>query len=199
MAGTDPVLRERLLEAAYVCVARFGMGKTTIEDVVKESGVSRATIYRVFPGGKDQLMREVVAWEMGRFFGALAEAVAGAPDFAALVEEGLVFAHRAVLDHEVLQKVLVTEPERLLPLLTTEQDRPLRFITGYLVPFLEREEREGRVWPGLDLERAADYVARMLLSLIGSPGRWDLDDAEQVRLLVRGEVLAGVITPEALA
>jgi hypothetical protein len=144
-------------------------------------------------------MREVVAWEMGRFFGALAEAVAGAPDFATLVEEGLVFAHRAVLDHEVLQKVLVTEPERLLPLLTTEQDRPLRFITGYLVPFLEREEREGRVWPGLDLERAADYVARMLLSLIGSPGRWDLDDPEQVRLLVRGEVLAGVITPEALA
>jgi hypothetical protein len=55
------------------------------------------------------------------------------------------------------------------------------------------------VWPGLDLERAADYVARMLLSLIGSPGRWDLDDPEQVRLLVRGEVLAGVITPEALA
>jgi hypothetical protein len=39
----------------------------------------------------------------------------------------------------------------------------------------------------------------MLLSLIGSPGRWDLDDPEQVRLLVRGEVLAGVITPEALA
>jgi AcrR family transcriptional regulator len=198
MPGTDPVLRERLLEAAYACVARFGMGKTTIEDVVKESGVSRATIYRVFPGGKDQLMREVVAWEMGRFFGALAEAVAGAPDFATLVEEGLVFAHRAVLDHEVLQKVLVTEPERLLPLLTTQQDRPLRFITGYLVPFLEREEREGRVWPGLDLERAADYVARMLLSLIGSPGRWDLEDPEQVRLLVRGEVLAGVITPEAL-
>jgi AcrR family transcriptional regulator len=199
LPGTDPVLRERLLEAAYTCVARFGMGKTTIDDVVKESGVSRATIYRAFPGGKDELMREVVGWEMGRFFGALAEAVAGAPDFASLVEEGLVFAHKAVLDHEVLQKVLVTEPERLLPLLTTEQDRPLRFITGYLVPFLEREEREGRVWPGLELERAADYVARMLLSLIGSPGRWDLDDPEEVRRLVRGELLAGVLTPEALA
>lgn len=198
MASTDPALRERLLESAYACVARFGMGKTTIDDVVKESGVSRATIYRVLPGGKDQLMREVVAWEMGRFFGALAEAVAGAADFASLVEEGLVFAHRAVEDHAVLQKVLVTEPERLLPLLTTEQDRPLRFITGYLVPFLEREEREGRLAAGLELEVAADYVARMLLSLISSPGRWDLHDPEQVRLLVRGEILAGVLTPDAL-
>jgi AcrR family transcriptional regulator len=198
VASTDPALRERLLESAYACVARFGMGKTTIDDVVKESGVSRATIYRVLPGGKDQLMREVVAWEMGRFFGALAEAVAGAADFASLVEEGLVFAHQAVEDHAVLQKVLVTEPERLLPLLTTEQDRPLRFITGYLVPFLEREEREGRLAAGLELEVAADYVARMLLSLISSPGRWDLHDPEQVRLLVRGEILAGVLTPDAL-
>ena len=38
--------RERVLEATYACVARFGMGKTTVEDVVKESGVSRASIYR---------------------------------------------------------------------------------------------------------------------------------------------------------
>ncbi len=92
----DPALRERIIEAAYACFARFGLAKTTVEDVVKESGVSRATVYRGFPGGKDQLLHEVVAWEMGRFFGSLAEAVVGAPDFASLVEDGLLFAHRAV-------------------------------------------------------------------------------------------------------
>jgi AcrR family transcriptional regulator len=166
--------------------------------VVKESGVSRATIYRVFPGGKDQLLREVVAWEMGRFFGALAEAVVGAPDFATLVEDGLLFAHRAVGEHVVLQKILVTEPERLLPLLTTEQDRPLSFITGYLVPFLEREERAGRLRPGLDQELAADFVARMVLSLIGSDGAV-IEDPVARRRLVREQLLAGVLTPEALA
>jgi AcrR family transcriptional regulator len=194
----DPALRERILEAAYACFARFGLGKTTVEDVVKESGVSRATVYRVFPGGKDQLLREVVAWEMGRFFGALAEAVVGAPDFATLVEDGLLFAHRAVGEHVVLQKILVTEPERLLPLLTTEQDRPLRFITGYLVPFLEREERAGRLRPGLDQELAADFVARMVLSLIGSDGAV-IEDPVARRRLVREQLLAGVLTPEALA
>jgi AcrR family transcriptional regulator len=194
----DPALRERILEAAYACFARFGLGKTTVEDVVKESGVSRATIYRAFPGGKDQLLREVVAWEMGRFFGALAEAVVGAPDFASLVEDGLVFAHRAVGEHVVLQKILVTEPERLLPLLTTEQHRPLAFITGYLMPFLEREDRAGRLLPGLDQARAADFVARMLLSLIGSDGD-ELEDPATRRRLVREQLLVGVLTPEALA
>jgi len=135
---------------------------------------------------------------MGRFFGSLAEAVVGAPDFASLVEDGLVFAHRAVDEHIVLQKILVTEPERLLPLLTTEQHRPLEFITGYLMPFLEREDRAGRLLPGLDQARAADFVARMLLSLIGSDSE-DLDDPVARRRLVRDQLLVGVLTPEALA
>jgi AcrR family transcriptional regulator len=196
--GPDPALRERLLEAAYACVARYGLAKTTVEDVVKQSGVSRATVYRVFPGGKDELLRAAVGWEMGRFFGRLAEEVAGAPDFASLVESGLVFAHAAVGRHEVLQKVLVAEPERLLPLLTTEQEAPLAFITAFLLPYLEREQQAGRVLDGVDLAESAEFVARMILSLVGSPGRWDLDDPTDVRTLVRVELLAGVLTPAAL-
>lgn len=193
MSPADLTARERLLEAAYACVARFGLGKTTIDDVAKVSGLSRASIYRQFPGGRDQLMREVVAWETGRFFGRLAEAIAGAPDFATLLEEALVFAHRAVQEHAVLQKVLVTEPERLVPLITVQADRILHFITGFLVPYLEREERAGRLREGIDTERAADYVGRLLLSYVNAQGAWDLTDREQVRLLVREEVLAGVL------
>ncbi len=185
--------RERVLAASYACVARFGMGKTTVEDVVKESGVSRASIYRLFPGGKDQLLRETVGWEMNDFFGRLADAVYDAPDFASLLEEGLVFAHRAIQEHEVLRKVLDTEPERLLPLITVEQHRVLEFITGFLLPYLEREEQAGRVRPGVELPAAAEYVARMVLSLIGSPGRWDMEDRDQVRVLVREEMLGGIL------
>jgi AcrR family transcriptional regulator len=185
--------RERVLAATYACVARFGMGKTTVEDVVKESGVSRASIYRLFPGGKDQLLRETVGWEMNHFFGRLAEAVYDAPDFASLLEEGLVFAHRSIQEHEVLRKVLETEPERLLPLITVEQHRVLDFITAFLLPYLEREQRAGRVRPGVDLEATTEYVARLVLSLIGSPGRWDMDDPEQVHVLVREELLGGIL------
>ena len=185
--------RERVLASTYACVARFGMGKTTVEDVVKESGVSRASIYRLFPGGKDQLLRETVGWEMNHFFARLAEAVYDAPDFASLLEEGLVFAHRSIQEHEVLRKVLETEPERLLPLITVEQHRVLDFITAFLLPDLEREQRAGRVRPGVDLAAATEYVARLVLSLIGSPGRWNMDDPEQVRVLVREELLGGIL------
>jgi len=185
----DLTVRERILEAGYACVARYGLAKTTVEDVARASGMSRATLYRYFPGGRDQLLRDVIAWETGRFFGRLAEAVAGAPDFPSLLEEALVFAHRAVEEHEVLQKVLQTEPERLLPQLTVESERILVFIRRFLVPYLEREELRDGVEP----EDAADYVARMLLSFIGNQGRWDLTDSDQVAELVRTELLAGVL------
>jgi len=185
-------VRETVIEATYACVARYGMAKTTIEDVAKESGVSRATIYRLFDG-RDQLLRETVGWEMNRFFLRLAEAVADAPDLAGRLEIGLTFAHRAIREHEVLQKVLITEPDRLLPLLTIEQHRVLAYVHDYLRPLIDEEGRAGRLRPGLDHDEAAEYLARMVLSLIASPGRHDLENPVDVRGLVQRELLGGIV------
>lgn len=189
--GSDQ--RERVLAGTYACAARFGLGKTTIDDVAREAGVSRATIYRLFPGGRDQILRETVGWEMNHFFVRLAEAVADAPDFATRLERALAFARRAVLEHAVLQKVLAAEPDVLLPLLTVEQHRVLGYIRDYLGPLLEAERDAGRLLPGVDVDAAADHVARLLLSLIGTPGRWDLADPHDVRHLVRDELLGGIV------
>ena len=139
-------------------------------------------------------MRRAVGWEMTRFFARLADAVADAPDLATRLERALAFARRSVLDHAVLQKVLAAEPGALLPLLTVEQHRVLRYITEYLRPLLAAEDAAGQLRPGVDLEHAADYVARMLLSLIGSPGQWDLSDPAAVRILVHEELLGGILT-----
>ena len=51
-------------------------------------------------GGTHPTRLVVISWETGRFFGRLAEAVAGAPDFASMLEEALVFARRAVEEHD---------------------------------------------------------------------------------------------------
>ena len=186
----ERAVRTRLLEAGYACIGRYGLGKTTVEDVARQAGVSRATVYRHFPGGRDELLREVIAWETTRFFLRLAESVAGIHDFADMLEEALLYAHEAVEGHAVLQQVLATEPERLIPTLTVESGRICRQIAEFLVPYLRAEPR---LRPGVDAAEAADYVARMLLSWIGSPGRWDLTDRRQVRALVETEFLAGVL------
>ncbi len=181
--------RERLLEAAYACVARYGLAKTTMEDVARQAGLSRATVYRYFPRGKDQLVREVVAWEAGRFFERLARAVGHHSDLTDLLVETLVFAHRSVQDHDVLQKILETEPERLLPVLTVENARLITLVKQFLVMPM----RGTALRPGVEAEAAADYVARMLLSHIGAPGTWPIDDPAELRRLVETELLAGIV------
>jgi len=104
------------------------------------------------------------------------------------MERGLVFAHNAILEHEVLQRILQTEPEILLPRMTVEANETHKLVAAFLEPYLVRHGMA----EGIDLDRAADFLARMVLSYIASPGRWDLNDPEQVALLVRSELLAGI-------
>jgi AcrR family transcriptional regulator len=69
-----------VLDAALRCVARWGLTKTTLDDVAKEAGCSRATVYRAFPGGKDALFEAVGERELTALFGAVAEAIHAAAD-----------------------------------------------------------------------------------------------------------------------
>jgi AcrR family transcriptional regulator len=156
--------------------------------------VSRATIYRMFPGGKEELLRETVGWEMDRFFLHLGEELGDATDFPEFLERALPLARRELRGHAVLQKVLETEPDRLNALITVQQHRVIGAIALYFLPLLVRDRDAGTVRRDADLEQTAEYVARLSLSLIASPGRHDLTDPAEVRHLVRHELLGGVLT-----
>jgi len=184
--------RQRILEAAYACVARWGLSKTSIEDVSREAGLSRSTLYRYFPHGREELMAAVVGFEYDRFFTRLYEAVRDATTLEEVLERGLPFAHRAVLEHEVLQRVLKTEPELLLPAITVRAEGTIALVAEFLRPYLERH----RLAPGVEVDAAADFLARMVLSYMTAPGRWDLTDSAQLARLVRAELLGGIAPPD---
>jgi AcrR family transcriptional regulator len=159
--------------------------------VAREAGLSRSTLYRAFPGGREQLMAAVIGWEYDRFFGRLYDAVHDAPTLAEVLERGLAVAHRAIAEHAVLQRILATEPDRLVPALSVRSEPTRRRVAEFLVPYLERE----RLAPGVGVPEAADFLARMVLSFMAAPGRWDLDDRPQVSRLVRAELLGGILPP----
>lgn len=181
--------RERVLAATVRCAGRVGMASITVDEVAREAGVSRASIYRWFPGGREQLIDEGVTWEVGRFLARLGKAVEGAPDLATRLERGLRFARTGLQGHEVLQRLLATEPGGLLPQLQATAPLAVAVIRDYLVPLLAAEALR----PGVTPEAAADFVARMFVSLFTSPGSWDLEDEAEVARLVRDQLLAGIL------
>lgn len=178
-----------VLAAAYRCVALRGVESTTLATVAEEAGISRATLYRWFPGGREELLTQVVAWEHQRFFLALYEAVRNCTTLEEVMVQGLLEAHRAMATHEVLQMVLAQDPGLLAAALSA-QDEPTRAqIAGFLLPYLEAHE----LAQGVDPLDAAAHLARLVLSYLGAPGRWDLSDPGEVAELVQIEFLAGVV------
>jgi AcrR family transcriptional regulator len=186
-AGDDT--RGRLVAATLRCVEARGLQATTVEDVAREAGMSRATVYRHVPGGRAQLVADAVATEAGRFLERLREAMDEVDDPVASLRAGLVLGHRAIHDHALLQQVLRTEPGELLAELAASE--PL--LHGVVAERV-RAVLEGRpLAPGVVLGEATDYVTSLFLSYLGSQGRWDLADEAAVDRLVRVQLLGGVL------
>ncbi|CAN5481581.1 TetR/AcrR family transcriptional regulator [soil metagenome] len=184
-------VRNRILRATVVEAGTSGLGRFTVEDVARRAGVARATVYRHFPGGKEQLTAEAVTWEVARYFLALEDRLAGVDDVAARLERGIAEGRALLAEHQVFQKVVDTEPERLLPHLSQSAPLVHAAIRDDIRPRLEAVD----LVAGTDPEEAADFLARNVLSFLMAAGSWDLDDPVEVGRLVRDNLLAGILAP----
>ncbi len=146
-------------------------------------------MYRAFPGGRDELVSAAVTRAVVDFFAGLRADIGDVPDVTTLLERGLVAGRLRLDQHTVLQRALEDEADQIVPELATVLPIVLQLLRAELVDRLAHE----RLRPGVEASEAADLLARMALSIIGSPGGWDMDDPDAVRRLVRGQLLAGVI------
>ncbi len=190
-------LAARVLDATYDEVAEHGLSALTVERVAIRAGSSRATLYRRFPGGRDELVARAIEREVERF---LAAVLAAAPPTSRGVVPhvaGVVgAAHRLLAEHAVLQHLLADEADAIVPSLATVQPQVAAGLVAHLASVLESGQERGEVAAQVDVADAADHYARLLLSYVGSAGRWDLADATEAERLVRDRVLVGVLQLE---
>ena len=184
-----PSARDRILDATISCVDRSGLNGFALEDVAAEAGVARATIYRQFPGGRGELIRAAVTREVAAFWSELADTVRGHRDLESRLVVGIMEAHRRIVEFDLLQRLLASEPGDLLTVLHESDQVVHSMMVGYMRRLLDREVLRD----GVDPNAAADYLARMLVSYIAGSGEWDLADRDRVRRLVRTQFLAGIV------
>ncbi len=191
-ARTDaPVdLEGRVVEGMLACIGRWGIAKTTLDDVAREAGCSRATVYRTFPGGKDRIVEAVTRHEVLRFFASVGAGLDEAETLEDLLTQGITEAVRFVTEHEALRYLLMHEPELVLPNFAFHRlDKVLALAAGFAAPHL------ARFMPADDAAAAGDWVARVVLSYSLNPsGAVDPRDPASVRHLVRTFLVPG-LTP----
>lgn len=180
--------RVRIVDAALGCIARQGLAKTTLDDVARAAGCSRATVYRAFPGGKDAVVRAVVDTEVSRLLTDLALAVGESDTLENALVTGMALVATRISGHAALGFLLEHEPEVVLPHLAFDHHDALLIDTSvFVAPFLGR-------WLGHDeATRVAEWCTRIVLSYASAPDpEVDLTDLASARRFVRTYVLPGV-------
>ena len=172
------------------------MDRVTIDDVAGEAGISRATLYRLFPGGRDVMFEALRARETSDFFDELSVHVAAADDLEELIVSILVEATRGLRADEHLQIMLASRPGEVLHHMNVE-DMPsiIEAATAYLTP---------KVAPFIGADQAAElaeWLTRVVLTFFFSPSRrYDLADPLSARTFARRYVLPAFSPqPEPLA
>ena len=105
----------RILDATKLCCERWGIAKVGIDDIAAEAGVSRATLYRMFPGGKDVVFDALRVREMEEFFTELKLGVIGATDLEDIVVRTVVVATQELRadEHLAIMQRIAVQPKSI--------------------------------------------------------------------------------------
>lgn len=175
-----------VLDAVEACVARFGWDKVTMDDVCSIAGVSRATVYRMFPGGRDVLFEAVRVRGLSQFFTTLTDRVSAARSLEELLVGCIMVAHTELVDDQHLATMLATAPgETLGDLTVSGLPRIVRVAASFIVPLATQ------FLPADEAEEIVDVMTRLVISTYLAPSRTlDFSNRDKVSRFVRTYLLA---------
>lgn len=181
----------RILDAAEACIRRYGIRRTSMAEVARTAGFSRAWLYRHFPD-KESLVGAVLLRTDETFWRAARERIDAEPTLVAQVVEAVRFA-RAQAPSELFLGLMETEPDTVTAMLATGLRLQLPAMSRFWRPYVEAARDRGEVREDLDVARAAEWIFRMVLSVATIPGEsFDADDPEDLAAFFAAHLVRGL-------
>lgn len=159
---------------------------------LRRVGVGRASLYRRFPT-KALLVDAVLLGEVRRYFDGNARARASGATCEERMVNGTVFAVKFLREHTLLNRLMRTEPETILPSLTVDADAILDLATEQGATEMATE-LYGTATPTpaqkRHLRTVAELHTRLVLSFILTPHTGiNLDTVDEVRAFAHDYLL----------
>jgi AcrR family transcriptional regulator len=158
--------RQQILAAAERVIQRYGVPKTTMDDIGKEAGVSRPTVYRYF-GDRDALLRALIERRSRMLFERARTFILSHDSFADQIVEGLVY----LVDHgrkDPIVRILVSPEHMELAMPLVGGSNFATELTAEMwEPILGRAVERGEIRADLDMAAVAEWLALVQFILVG--------------------------------
>jgi AcrR family transcriptional regulator len=160
--------RRQIMEAAVACFARDGFHRTTMADIVRETGLSAGAIYRYFPA-KEDIVAAIAAEHHARESAVLDGATGAAEPADVLRDLARVSLGRLTDPAEQRWRRVTVQlwgealrDERVMGIVRSGLDEPVEVIAA----LLRRGQRDGSVPAGIDPVSAARVCAAIFQGLV---------------------------------
>jgi AcrR family transcriptional regulator len=171
-------VREEIYSAALTCFERHGVRRTLMEDVAREVGVSRPTIYYYFPD-KDALVLEVIVRQVREIHRRITETVRVEDGLPAMIEASLTTI-RLSAENQYLQ--LLTRPDSGgLTARLAESDVVMGLQRELWYPMLEAAHQRGELRTDRHFDDVIRWITFLEFSLITSGGAFGYTDEDACR------------------
>lgn len=185
--GALPVLPDigptgaRIVDGARRCFERFGIEKTTIEDIAKAAGVSRPTVYKFF-AGKMEIVDHIGFGELDKIQDEVRKRVKRSSDFAEMVTEAILASVKVAAENPYVRRFvedLELTASSQLPSSPYQQQARHRWES-----VLRRARDKGELAEDLAVEDVVEWLSRNQVMLLRTVDHF-ADHEERLRHLVR--------------
>lgn len=183
--------QERILRAAYDCFERYGIGKTTIENIASRAEVSRPTVYKYYPS-KDAILDEISVRETWRVNSEVRRRLVRSDDFADFLADTLLLVVRLANENIYIRRMVesIEFQESVISPSSLMQQMQRTWWTN----MFEQARARGEIASDLEIDEIIYWLGRaqsMLMLQVASPAISDAEKRRFIRRFIVQPLLAG--------
>jgi AcrR family transcriptional regulator len=175
-------VRERLLDAAEGCLEQFGPQKTSMEDVARAAGMSRATVYRYFEN-RDALLLGVASRQAATL---ATEAINFLAEFNTISDwlvEGCLFTLREIPKRPVFASLVTSLDSSASSKILLGSSGMIHIGVNVLRPMFANAKQQGLLRGDIDLDMLIEWLLRVLWTFLNASSQVAPDEDSMRKLL----------------
>ena len=174
-------VRERLLDAAEGCLAQFGPQKTSMEDVARAAGMSRATVYRYFEN-RDALLLGVASRQASDLAGEAIQYLGNFNTISDWLVEGLLFTLREIPQRPVFASLVTSLDSSAASKLLLGSTGMIQIGVNVLRPMFATAKEQGLLRDDVNIDMLIEWLLRVLWTYLNAPSQVATDEDSMRKL-----------------